>query len=102
MRLRHGFEVRREMAGQQTAYGVDPGDRARFESARAEVLFHETAHGRPFGGADTAVQTPVRDDFDVPIRHLNVYEHAIVVLGVPDAKMREHFERTGARRHAVD
>ncbi len=65
-----------------------------------EMFFHQAAHRLPFGGADAALQAPVRDDFDISVRELHVDQHAVVVFRVPNAQMGEDVERPGARAAA--
>ena len=54
---------------------------------------HTASHS---GAATRRSDAAVGDDLDAPIGDEDVNQHAVVVLGVPDAQLREHLERTGA------
>src|ERR1700692_2113911 len=82
--------------------GINPCDRPCFIAPRAKILFHEAAYGFPLGLAHARRQTPIRYDFHIAIRKLNVDEHAVVVLGIPHLQMSEHVERPGTGTQVVD
>src|SRR6202044_667098 len=91
----------RKMTGQQGSDGVHPGNRAGLEPSGAEMFFHEAAHRRPFGGADSTVEATVGDDVDAAVRQLHEDQDAVVLLGVPHPQRREHIVRASARRHPL-
>ena len=80
----------------------DAVQRRRRRSARAE---RRSPSSRQIAShavvADLRVDAAVGDDLDVAVGEQQVDEHAVVVLGVPDAQRAEHLERALARRDAA-
>src|SRR5205085_9349975 len=65
---------------------------ARDEHAVAKRGFHRAAHRLPRRLTDLTVNAVVGYDLHATIGEEHVHEHAAVVLGVPGARQREHFE----------
>src|SRR3984957_2433060 len=91
----------REVTRQKVADGIHPRNRSILKAAGPKVLLHQAAHRLPLGGTDAPLKAAIGDDFDVAVRQLNVDQHAVVGLGVPDAQVREHFQGMGARHDVV-
>jgi hypothetical protein len=52
----------------------------------------------PAGGAYPGVDAAVGDDLDVAIGEQKIYQHAVIVRGVPDPQLRKDIQRPLPRR----
>ena len=79
-----------------------PATAALPEAARrgngASICRHTASHS---ACGNVRGDAAVGDDLDVAVGHQHVDQHAVVVLGVPDAELAEHLERALARRQAA-
>src|SRR5690242_5997770 len=81
------------MPREQRGNRFDAVQRALFETPRAKLLFHSPADRIPGFLVDFGADAAVSDDLDAPVDELNVDQNPAVLLGIPDAELREHLPR---------
>src|SRR6267378_5512405 len=87
----------REMPRQMPRHRADSVCCRLFIVSLPELRFHRAADLVPLRPGP-CVDAAVGDDLHVAVREQKIDQDAVVVLGVPDAKLREHFDGAFARR----
>src|SRR5215813_6367877 len=80
------------------ADGADPVDHPRLERAFPKLPLHLAADRLP-ALAYPCMNAAIGDDLYIAIGEQQIDQDTVVVLGVPDAKLREHLDRPRARRY---
>jgi len=75
-------------------------DRSIFEATVGERALHRPADRIPCILGYASIDSSIGDDFDVAVGKQHVDQHAVVVLGIPDAELTEELERTRTRLEA--
>src|SRR5437764_15498163 len=75
-------------------------DRSIFETAFSERALHHSADRVPGILGYAPVDSSIGDDFDVAVGEQHVDQHAVVVLGIPDAELTEELEGSRTRLEA--
>src|SRR5262245_20870193 len=88
----------RKMLLEFCADGLNARDGTGLISATTEVLAHYLADLLPFLNANVVRDAAVGNDFHASIGQLDVQQHAVVLLGIPDAQLGEHHQCALARR----
>src|SRR5438874_7295305 len=90
--------ILRKMRRELSRHRRDPIDHAGFEISRTEVPLHRGADLLPTLRPDLGGDAAIGDDLDLAVGEQEIDQHAVVVMGVPDAQMREDIQRALARR----
>ncbi|AJZ56694.1 hypothetical protein OI25_7534 [Paraburkholderia fungorum] len=94
--------MRRKVPLQELCDRLDPADRPVAIRALPKSLFHRVANRLPLLRTDLRVYAAIRHDLDVAICKQYVNQHAVVVLGIPYAQLREHFDSAISRRLPIE
>src|SRR5690606_1712827 len=88
----------RERGREQPVDTLDRRQGALLETPRTVRVAQRIADLAPVAFVDLRRGGTIGDDLDGVVGQQHVQQHAVVGLGVPDAGLREHLERTIARR----
>ena len=76
--------------GEKLSYAANTGNHALFEHAVAKRHLHPVANRLPRFFSHLGIHAAIGNDLDIPIRQQQIYQHTIVVFGIPDAQLREN------------